>query len=108
MATEKTIAGTIWQQLGGKWFTVATGSKNFIDTGNGLRFSLARNKTSANRCEITYDAGKDLYRVRFYRQTVSKTAFEVKTKDMKVYEDVYCDMLQEIFTSYTGLIIKIF
>ena len=43
------IANTILQQLGGNGFTVMTGSRNYINLGNGLQMSLARNKTSANR-----------------------------------------------------------
>ena len=38
------IAKTILQQIGGKRFTAMTGSRDFIDMGNGLRMSLARNK----------------------------------------------------------------
>ena len=41
------IAQTILQQIGGHKFTVMTGSKDFIDLGNGLLMSLSRNKTSA-------------------------------------------------------------
>ena len=51
------IAKTILQQIGGKRFTAMTGSRDFIDMGNGLRMSLARNKTSANRLDIIYDEG---------------------------------------------------
>ena len=57
------IANTILQQLGGHGFTVMTGSRNYINLGNGLQMSLARNKTSANRLDIIYDAGADLYNV---------------------------------------------
>ena len=39
-----------------------------VSLGNGLRMSLARNKTSANRLDIIYDAGLDLYNMRFYRR----------------------------------------
>ena len=66
------IAKTILQQIGGKRFTAMTGSRDFIDMGNGLRMSLARNKTSANRLDIIYDEGADLYNMRFYRRTFSK------------------------------------
>ena len=52
------IAKTILQQIGGKRFTAMTGSRDFIDMGNGLRMSLARNKTSANRLDIIYDEGQ--------------------------------------------------
>ena len=50
------IAKTILEQIGGRRFATMTGSKDFIDMGNGLRMSLARNKTSANRLDIIYDA----------------------------------------------------
>ena len=49
------IAQTILQQIGGRRFTAMTGSRDFIDMGNGLRMSLARNKTSANRLDIIYE-----------------------------------------------------
>ena len=68
------IANTILQQLGGHGFTVMTGSRNYINLGNGLQMSLARNKTSA-----------------------------IKVKEIAKYEGVYFDMLQQIFTDVTGL-----
>lgn len=46
------IAATILQQIGEKRFVVMTGSHDFINLGNGLRMSLSRNKTSANRLVI--------------------------------------------------------
>ncbi len=88
---------------GGKRFTAMTGSRDFIDMGNGLRMSLARNKTSANRLDIIYDEGADLYNMRFYRRTFSKKTFECKTKDIAVHEGIYFDMLEEMFTMVTGL-----
>ena len=54
------IAKTILEQIGGRRFAAMTGSKDFTDMGNGLRMSLARNKTSANRLDIIYDGGADL------------------------------------------------
>ena len=58
------IAKTILEQIGGRRFAAMTGSKDFTDMGNGLRMSLARNKTSANRLDIIYDAGADLYNMK--------------------------------------------
>ena len=89
------IAKTILQQIGGRRFAAMTGSKDFIDMGNGLRMSLARNKTSANRLDIIYDAGLDLYNMRFYRRTFSKKTFECKTKDIETHDGIYCDMLAD-------------
>ena len=97
------IAKTILQQIGGHRFAAMTGSHDFINLGNGLRMSLSRNKTSANRLEITYDEGADLYNVRFYRQSMNHKTFEVTTKDIEKIDGVYCDMLEEIFTDVTGL-----
>jgi len=96
------IAQTILQQIGGRRFTAMTGSRDFIDMGNGLRMSLTRNKTSANRLDIIYDAGADLYNMRFYRRTFSKKTFECKEKYIAVHEGIYFDMLEEIFTMVTG------
>ena len=45
------IAKTILEQIGGRRFAAMTGSKDFIDMGNGLRMSLARNKTSEYNME---------------------------------------------------------
>ena len=88
------IAKTIFEQIGGRRFATMTGSKDFIDMGNGLRMSLARNKTSANRLDIIYDAGADLYNMRFYRKTFSKKTFECRITDIATHEGIYCDMLR--------------
>ena len=98
-----TIARTILEQIGGKRFAVMTGSRDFVDMGNGLRMSLARNKTSANRLDIIYDAGTDLYNMRFYLKTFSKKTFESKAKDIEMHEGIFFDMLEEVFTQVTGL-----
>ena len=66
------IANTILQQLGGHGFTVMTGSRNYINLGNGLQMSLARNKTSANRLKIILDEDTDTYTMYFYRQTLNE------------------------------------
>ncbi|CAG9870207.1 FIG00898899: hypothetical protein [Bacteroides ovatus] len=64
---------------------------------------MRKNKTSANRLDIIYDGGVNLYNMRFYRKTFSKKAFESKTKDIETHEGIYCDMLEDIFTMMTGL-----
>ena len=96
------IAATILQQIGGRRFAALTGSPQHKDLRHGDRNNLPRDKTPANRLTITLDEETDTYRMRFYRMTVGKH-FEVRTKDIAVYEGVYCDMLEEVFTSVTGL-----
>ena len=103
LRTTDMIAKTILQQIGGKRFATMTGSRDFINMGNGLRMSLARNKTSANRLDIIYDGGADLYNMRFYRKTFSKKTFDCKEKDITVHEGIYFDMLEDMFTMVTGL-----
>lgn len=97
------VAKTILEQIGGRRFIAMTGSGKFMDLGDGLRMNLARNRTSANRLEIILDRETDTYIMKFYRQTFSKKTFEVSKKDIELHEGVYPDMLEEMFTSVTGL-----
>ena len=81
------IAKTILEQIGGRRFAAMTGSKDFIDMGNGLRMSLARNKTSANRLDIIYDeGGRPLQICVFYPQ--KEPVFQgQKKKEPPFFED---------------------
>lgn len=98
---ETRICDIILQQLGGKRFILMTGCKNFINIEDGLRFSVSRNKTSINRCDIKYNRGTDTYNVRFYRHRVNKF-YQVIDTTVKEFNDVYADMLENIYTSVTG------
>ena len=108
--SNKEIADTILQQLGGGRFVVMTGSRDFIAIDNGLRMGLARNASKANRLEITLN-GADLYDMKFYRYTPWRfstrggkfTEYPEKITTVKEYNDVYFDQLQELFTNVTGL-----
>lgn len=99
----------IFQQLGGNRFAAMTGSKRFVGDGNTLEMQLAKNKSKANRLAITLDEGKDLYTMRFYKYTpgrFNRTTCEFtedKVVEVELFEDVFCDQLQEIFTEVTGL-----
>jgi hypothetical protein len=90
-------ATQILNQLGGNKFVAMTGSNNFVSTGNGLRMSLRKNSAQAKQVSIELNS-LDLYDVHFY--TFDKE-FNIKTKAK--FENVYCDMLQSIFTKVTGL-----
>lgn len=96
------IAKTILEQMGRHGFAVMTGSKHFIDLGNRLQMSLARNKTSANRLRVILEEVTDTYTMCFYRQSVTKN-LDIKVKEIARYDGVYFDMLQSIFTQVTGL-----
>jgi len=95
-------ANIILQQLGGRQFLVMTGSKNLVkdDSRKSLTMKLTTNKAKAQYLTITLDAS-DTYSMEFV--SVNKN-FERKVKAS--YEGVYNDMLQDIFTSVTGLYTK--
>lgn len=90
------VANEILSQLGGKRFTVLTGSKNYRGDENSLTMDLTRNKLGAKWLTITLDSD-DTYTMTF--QSMRK--FEIKLK--AELKGVYCDMLQSIFTEQTGL-----
>ena len=70
-----------------------------------MSIAKARRRKSRrlNRLDIIYDAGTDLYNMRFYRKTFSKKTFESKVKDIETHEGIFFDMLEEVFTQVTGL-----
>ena len=106
------IAATILRQLGGNRFITFTGAKDFIDTGDGLRFTIGRNASKANRVEIKLN-GMDLYDIEFIKHRpfsfkIDHKKGEVKTIEeqtttVRKFEDIYCDQLEELFTETTGL-----
>ncbi len=104
------IADIIYQQLGGGRFIAMTGCNSFIwdDRNNSLQMCIPRNSSKANRLTITYKPD-DTYNMRFWRYTScrwsSKYAkmYPEKYTDIKVFDGVYCDQLQELFTEVTGM-----
>lgn len=93
------VAQTILEQLGGRQFLLMVGGKDLValsgDGGLALRYgSGAKNK--ANRLRIVYNHGRDTYTVEFGK--IRKHEWQSVSK----HEDVYADMLQELFTSETG------
>ena len=96
------VAKTILEQLGGNKFRMMTGAKNFLDHGDALSMKIGRNSSNSNYLKITLNM-MDLYDVHFSK--VSKIGEE---KSVKEYNNVYNDMLVEIFESHTGMYTKLF
>jgi len=92
------IAQTILKQLGAGKFLVMTGAKNLLDHGNALSMRLPGNmcKHRINYLKIVLDPS-DTYTMEFGR--VWGTQYKV----IETVKDVYCDMLQNIFTEKTGM-----
>lgn len=95
------IINTLIHQLGGRRFFVFTGSKpkyKKIDTDSPeIMLKLTRNQSKANYLKITFVSGLDLYKMEFIKCHASNI------ETVKEYNNVYDDMLQQIFTSVTGL-----
>jgi hypothetical protein len=93
------VAATILQQLGGRRFMAMTGVKQCVGSADALSFSIPmRTRNTANKCRITLTP-MDVYTVEFFRyntRTLELTALDT-------HEDVYADMLQDVFTQATGL-----
>jgi hypothetical protein len=106
----------IAEQIGGNKFLVMTGSKfqyyGYDKLGYVyLMIKLTRNQSKAQYLKIQLN-GLDLYDLTFSRikKTLTPLAKELgikiyneETVIIKEYKDVYADMLQDIFTSVTGL-----
>lgn len=108
MSSNIEIAETIREQLGGGRFVVMTGAKHFLAIENGLRFTIPRNMSRANRVEIVLN-DNDLYDVRFIYARAGRIDIRTgktipdKWEIIKSYEDAFCDQLQELFTTVTGM-----
>ena len=96
MSTNKEIATTIMQQLGGGKFRMMTGAKNFLAIENGLAFQIPQAKSKITKVRIKLNA-MDTYDVEFGK--IYKHHYIVVAKE----EGIYDDMLQKIFTAHTGL-----
>ena len=96
--TNKEIATTILQQMGGNRLVAMTGAKNFLAIERGLQFTLPSNfaKDGVNRVRVVLDPD-DTYTVEFMR------ARGTSCKSIAKFDSTYCDQLQELFEDVTGL-----
>lgn len=103
----KQVAQTILQQLGGKRFVMMTGAKDFVAMHVGdnpaLRFKIPGNMTKGgvNMVQISLNGG-DLYDVEFFRVRKTKTR-GTSVASVQVHNDIFCDMLEDVFERATGL-----
>lgn len=112
MTNTMTVAQTIYEQLGGGKFVAMTGAKYFTAIENGLQFRIGRNASKANVVKITLN-GLDLYDIEFikhveYKFTISKDGKSFKERPeswqtVAAENDIYADMLQDVFTAVTGM-----
>lgn len=92
------VPQTILSQLGGNRFIMMTGAKNFVGSEDALIFDLPK----GHKMRITLTAMDD-YDIEYFKW--NRKAFDLDT--IKKVTGVYCDNLQDIFTSITGLYTKL-
>ena len=94
-----TPADIIYQQLGGRRFVAMTGASLFFKAERGLKlgFKIPAAKDRISYVAITLDEARDSYNLEFGR--VAAHGFEI----FRRFEDVYVDMLHDVFTEATGL-----
>lgn len=101
------VAEIILEQLGGNKFLAMTGAHHLVSDKNTLQMQLPKNASKANRLHITLDAMDTCTMHFFYYYPGKFNKFYEwvgeKIQDVEIFEGVYCDMLQDIFTSVTGM-----
>ena len=100
--SDMTVAKTILEQLGGNKFRVMTGAKNFMGFTDGLVMKIGRNSSNSNYLKITLNS-MDTYDMEF-----AKVTRMVEKKSVTEYNNIYCDMLTDQFTSHTGMYTSLF
>lgn len=93
--SDLTVARTILAQLGSNMFCRMTGAKSFVGDHNSLQFSIPMSEgINKIRIELT---PMDTYNMIFYRER------KTNVKEIKRYDGVYADQLQDLFTVATNL-----
>lgn len=98
-ATQNTIAKEIASQIGNQALFMLGAKDLCIGTdGENPFFAFKiRGSRAVNYIKVIYNAGPDLYTIRFIKY--SKTA----VKTVSEHSDIYCDMMHELIEKETGL-----
>lgn len=91
------LAETILKQLGGNRFCMMVGANRLIAHKDGLSFRIGRNCKNVNYVKVTL-MGDDTYGMKF--SYVTKNGEKIKKE---IESGIYCDQLEEIFRTYTGM-----
>lgn len=93
----------ILRQMGGwRKLSLMTGAKNFLYENGviGIQFKIGKNKKNIQYVHIKLNE-KDLYDMYFYNLKKGEK------KIIEKVEDVYCDMLIDIFEHVTGFTLSL-
>ena len=87
---------TILSQMGGAKFIQKAGIRNIIANERSVMFTIENSKTDISRCQVEL-MPSDTYRMTFFKVE------NLKLKEVCSYDEVYCDMLTDIFEDKTKL-----
>jgi hypothetical protein len=92
LMTDMTVARSILDQLGGARFVAMTGARELVGSADSLTFKIGVNPKRVSQVRVTLTPA-DLYSVTFFR--IGKAP--------QIESDVYCNMLEAVFSERTGL-----
>lgn len=98
----KQIVQTIFHQFGGNRALMMIGGKAISYFVNQSLILSFKGYKKANKLVIRYNRGTDDYTMIF-----SKISRDGESTNAVVYNDIYGDMLQDVFTSHTGLYLSL-
>ncbi len=106
------IAQTIIDQMGGLGpLRAMIGASNFmaLDSPAGLKFDFkgcpaSTHDNPTNKCQVVYNPDQDTYDLEFYYYTPARYSHCPKVHSV---EGIYFDMLQDLFTGFTGLFLTL-
>jgi hypothetical protein len=96
------IAKTIVAQLGGfSLLKLLLGTRQLVFNDRGIRFDI-QGCAKINNVQIDYDAGMDLYKMKFFHLSERKASLNLVAE----YDDIYADQLCDMIESETGLFLE--
>lgn len=95
------IADTIVKQMGGMKIRAMVNARDFLVLDAGVQFTFS-GKRGMNKCVVKLN-GMDTYDVEFWYVNARKGTCDLKES----FDDVYEDMLIDIFEHTTGLYLSL-
>lgn len=91
-----TVATTILQQLGGGQFAAMVGLRDVIAHPMGVQFSIGEGAACGISKVRIFLTPSDVYTMEFFSKRKGEWV------SVQQYDEVYCDMLQDLFEQTTG------
>lgn len=96
------VAQTIIQQLGGGQFAAMVGLNTVIAHPEGVQFNIGAGAACGIRKVRIFLTPSDVYTMEFFSKRNGEWV------SVQQYDEVYCDMLQDLFEQTTGFYTTLF